>query len=984
MVPPSTLRNVTFKNALRLTARLLLVLIFAGTPAYAGGPAFVAGVSGFNSGLAGKPILWATGVVNYYTDQGDLSSLLPQAAANAFVADAFSRWTSVPTAALVATRAGSLAEDVNGSNVASTASGISMPADVLTTSNLPFAIVYDLDGRVTDTLLGGGASDPSLCTTNSVLGGVDLLTADGHIGHALIVINGLCAQNSSDLGPLKYHLVRAIGRALGVGWSQANDNVTLSPFPSNSDFAGFPLMHPLEPFCVGAITTCIPNADQLRMDDRAAIARLYPVNAQNLASFPGKQLFADNTIRIHGSIYFPGAHGDPGQPMQGVNVVARLIDPVSGLPSRTAVVTSVSGFLFRGNAGNPVSGYGGSQRFDRFGASDAALEGFFDLAGLELPAGQTSASFQLSLEAINPLYRDDSTVGPYAGGMVTPSGAKPVVLVPPLAAGADVQQDIVMANAPVTKPEDQQTLLQRPVPSTGDWWGIISGYGRTEIYRAVGHANRSVALQLTSMNESLRPTANKLQPELGLWLGSDPLTTLPQSRGDSFNGPTTGTTLLTAPVTSSGLMQIGIADYRGDGRPDFIYHAHFLYADSVSPSRIAGGGATLQIKGIGFRQGMSVAIGGSAATILGMDANTIFVQPAALTAGAQNITVQDAITGITTTMTSALAYGVLGTDQIALISGANPSIAMGTTAPNPVRFRVTAADGSPLAGVPVSITATPLASLITACGANVCSLTSDANGEVSSFVTVNAAGTNLVTASISNGQQAQTTLVGSSSQALAVATPQVRLLAGTTTTVPLTVRLMNAGFPLSGRQINYSLVSGSGSLASASAVTDSNGVASVNLTVTNLAASVTVNACTSGIACAQVTILAVAPGSRALEKINGDGQLAAIGQSLQPIVLRAVDSATPPNPVVSVPVTLTGAVFAATTSDCAPDTGVCRPAIPHPLSNFTVTLMSDANGLVSYTPTVQASWGAVQIAIVASAGASATQNFNLQVFATVP
>ena len=980
MAPPSTLLNFA-----RLSSRLVLAILLGSTWAYGGGPRFVAGVTGFDPAVAGKPILWANGVVNYYTDQGDLSSLLPQASANAFVADAFSRWTSVSTAALVATRVGSLAEDVNGSNVVATQSGVSLPADVLPSSGLPFAVVYDFDGRVTDTLLGTGASDPSLCSTNSVLGGADLLSADGHIGHALLIINGLCAQNTSDLAPLKYELIRAIGRALGLGWSQANDNVvTLSPFPTTSDFAGFPLMHPLEPFCIGAITTCIPNADQLRMDDRAAISRLYPVTMQNVASFPGKQVFADNTVRIHGVIYFPDVHGKAGQPMQGVNVVARLIDPDTGLPSRIAVISCVSGFLFRGNAGNPVSGYGGAQRFDHFGGGDPSLEGFFDLAGLELPAGHTSASFQLTLEAINPLYRDEATVGPYADGMVSPSGARQTILLATLAAGMDAQQDIVMAKAPASQPQDQPAIVRRPVPLTGDWWGTLAGYGRTEIYRAFARTGRTVALQLTSMNESLRPTTNKLQPEIGLWLGSDPSTSLPQSRGDSFNGPTTGTTLLNAPVTSTGPMQIGIADYRGDGRPDFIYHAHLLYADSVSPARIAAAGTILQLKGIGFRQGMAVIIGTSAATILGIDANNIYVQSPGLSSGAQDITVQDAISGMSSTMTSALTYGIVATDQITLVSVANPTVAMGTTAPIAVRFRATAVDGTALPHIPVSISVTPAASLMNACGGNACTLTSDANGEVSSFVTVNGSGANVVTASISNGHQAQTTIAGSSALILSAVTPQLRVPNGNSATVTLAVRLMNSGSPVSGRQINYSIMSGNGSLGSASAVTDMNGAAAVNLTFNDLTATVTVNACTSGTACAQFSILPVAPGAMVLQKLNGDGQLIPIGQSLQPIVLRVVDSASPPNPVTGVSVTLSGAAFAPAAADCVPDTGICRPMIPHPWATFIVTLASDANGLISYTPTVQPNWGAVQVGILASAGTSASQNFNLQVFAPAP
>jgi hypothetical protein len=60
--------------------------------------------------------------------------------------------------------------------------------------------------------------------------------------------------------------------------------------------------------------------------------------------------------RIYGSVYFTDASGNAVQPMQGVNVVARLM--VNGQPSRQYVSPpSVSGFLFCGNAGNIIDGY---------------------------------------------------------------------------------------------------------------------------------------------------------------------------------------------------------------------------------------------------------------------------------------------------------------------------------------------------------------------------------------------------------------------------------------------------------------------------------------------------------------------------------------------------------------------------------------------------------------------------------------------------
>jgi len=53
--------------------------------AIAGGPEYVAGSSFFNSSAMGQPLTWSQGQVNYYTDQGDLSPILPNTAANAFV-----------------------------------------------------------------------------------------------------------------------------------------------------------------------------------------------------------------------------------------------------------------------------------------------------------------------------------------------------------------------------------------------------------------------------------------------------------------------------------------------------------------------------------------------------------------------------------------------------------------------------------------------------------------------------------------------------------------------------------------------------------------------------------------------------------------------------------------------------------------------------------------------------------------------------------
>jgi hypothetical protein len=201
--------NVTMTNRMALTTRSFLLrlaltaamILFFAMTTRAGGPKCVAGATYFDSTTAGQPLAWPQGAITYYTDRGDLSSYLPNASANALVATAFSQWTAVPTAAVTATRGGQLAEDVNGANVIVNRDGtISMPFDVQPTATAtPVGIVYDYDGSVTDALMGTGAGDSIQCFSNAVFGGNDNYGTLATYQHALIVMNGQCAQQASQL-----------------------------------------------------------------------------------------------------------------------------------------------------------------------------------------------------------------------------------------------------------------------------------------------------------------------------------------------------------------------------------------------------------------------------------------------------------------------------------------------------------------------------------------------------------------------------------------------------------------------------------------------------------------------------------------------------------------------------------------------------------------------------------------------------------------
>ncbi len=109
--------------------------------------------------------------------------------------------------------------------------------------------------------------------------------------------------------------------------------------------------------------------------------------------------------------------------MQGVNVVARPLD-ANGNPLYQYTVTAVTGALFSGNHGNPVTGFtdASGNLLTMWGSNDPALQGSFDLSGIPLPPGVTTATYQITFEAIDPLYILENSVGPYTQGQVAPSG----------------------------------------------------------------------------------------------------------------------------------------------------------------------------------------------------------------------------------------------------------------------------------------------------------------------------------------------------------------------------------------------------------------------------------------------------------------------------------------------------------------------------------------------------------------------------------
>ncbi len=892
------------------TRRLILTALLcacSAVAAFAGGPLYVAGVSGFNSSATGQPITWTGGVVNYYTDQGNLSPLLPGASADAFVATAFASWSSVTTAALQINRAGQLSEDVSGSNVQNAGSLI-LPIDIQPNSAKPVAIIYDYDGSVIDAFLGTGAGAEDLCDSNSVIAEADNFTADGHFAHALVIINGNCAQYASDLPILQYRLARQLGRVLGLDWSQINDNVvTGSPPPTMNDYAGYPMMHPMGALCFPTYG-CTSNPLQTRMDDQAALSRLYPVTAANIGNFSGKTLFFENTARIEGSVRFPAWNGNLG-PGHAGRKRRRAHDRSShrtGLAKYTA--SCVSGFLFRGDAGNPITGYtdNSGEPLDRFGSNNTAVEGYFDLAGLQFPAGYNTVQYQLSVESVNSLYIDGLSVGPYKDGSIPMSGTFTPITVT-VSKGSDISQDLVMKSAP-SQPQDQWEPSSFPqlaeIPGGGDWIGSLSGYGDTDFYHLHARANRTFSFSVTALNENGSPTVVKAQPAIGIWQSTDTLTA-PSLSQSAFSTMQTGVTQLVVDVNLEDDYKLGIADTRGDGRPDFRYEARVLYADTISPARASVHNSTpITITGFGFSPTTTVKVGTNSATVLSQQAGQLVIAAPALSDSTQTIYLQDSATGLAAEMDNVLNYGTIN-GLLTLLLGSNPQVPVGTQAPNPVRVLVTEPDGvTPIPDAAVTFVA-PAGVVFPACGNSNCTIFTDATGEADAYMLVTAAGTFTITASISTGASVQAAVIGIV-YALDISLPVAQAWAASNSSgaIALSAVIVGNGQLLPGRTVNFQVLAGTATLAAASSVTDSTGTAATQVNINQLTSNVIVSACVGpdNTVCRNFTIRWVSVANLQLSKIAGDYQTITVGQTFSAIRVRVTDSSSTPNPVAAVPV----------------------------------------------------------------------------------
>ncbi len=930
----------------RLRSALWLVAI-AATPAWlhAGGPKYVAGAGYFNPAVAGRPVHWSGGLLHYFVDQGPLNSQISNQQATAMVDAAAALWSAVPTAGVTLVDSGSLNEDVSGPNVVAGNVVFAQPADAAPSAvNYPLGVIYDADGSVINAIFGAGAADPTSCQINGVMTWLDNIQSDATVAHAIILLNGLCAATPNQLEMMSFELERAFGRVLGLDYAQVNPGAL-----NNGEVGGllgWPVMQPMSGVCASGGGICIPDPGALRYDDIAALNRIYPITSANLAAFPGKQLTAPNTVSIQGTIAFRNGTG-----MQGVNVVARPLDANGNLLYQYTV-TFVSGAYFSGNHGNPVSGFADNDgdSLTMWGSSDPGMQGYFDLSFMPLPPGMPTASYQVTFEPINPLYMETESVGPYEDGSPAPSGTMPVLSVTALAPGSSQTLTVNIADSATGGFQDSIATEASPrmLAPSGQWLGRISQVGQCDWFLFPVRAGRTFTVVTQALDEKGSPSEVKALLTLGVWDGFSPIGSPSVGWAPGLNGWAAGETWLRVGSASDDLVRLGIADMRGDGRPDYAYVGWVLYADTVSPSRLPASGGPIVIQGTGFRPSDTVLVGGHPALVTSISPNeiTAIAPPAAAgVTGSVDVEVDDLpIFYAAAIISGGVSYDSGTGDSLTLLSAPSNTVPTGV----PMSFAVAAlgADMAPAGGVTVTYSILSGAATL-GCGLAVCSVTTSGDGLAAMSVTAINNSPAVVGASLTNGVGLQAHFTGGTAPALTALTPALSVAAGATLNWTAQALVLSAGTPLAGQTVTWQSASGITALGTVASISNISGIAATTLTVGPLAAgqqAISI-ACVNGTTqCVNFTATGARLQSAWLESLSGVVQSLAVSAIPGQITLRVRD--VNGNPMAGATVAFYQSLYA-WSPPCSPH-GRCTSSPL--LASQTSSAISAVDGTVTFSP----------------------------------
>jgi hypothetical protein len=490
--------------------------------------------------------------------------------------------------------------------------------------------------------------------------------------------------------------------------------------------------------------------------------------------------------------------------------------------------------------------------------------------------------------------------------------------------------------------------VPRPMPAGGLWTGRLSQIGQSDWFSFPIRGNRTFTVVTQALDETGAPTELKAMPSIGVWDAFDPIGATAVGAAPGLNGLAAGETWLRVSSSGDDIVRIGIADLRGDGRPDYAYNGWVLYADTVQPALLTASGGPIVIHGMGFRLADTVLVGGQPAIVTSISPNEIAaIAPAAAAgvSGSVDVEVDDLPTFYAATiMSAALSYDSGSGDALTLVTAPSNTVPIAT----PIPFTVIALgpDMTPAGGVTVVYTVTS-GSATLACGLPVCSVTATGDGRANMNVTAVDGTWSIITASLTNGSSVQAQFAGGTPPVLASLTPQLSLAAGATFTWTVQALVLKNGVPAAGQSVAWA-TSGAGIVSSGStaALTNSSGIATKTLTAGPLTEGqiATISACLNGTSqCVVYTAFGARPEYALLEAVSGTAQSLAVYATPAPIALRLLDMDG--NPMAGGTVALYQALYA-WAPPCSPHE-ICPPGTL--LAAQTATATSAIDGTVAFS-----------------------------------
>ncbi len=354
------------------------------------------------------------------------------------------------------------------------------------------------------------------------------------------------------------------------------------------------------------------------------------------------------------------------------------------------------------------------------------------------------------------------------------------------------------------------------MPAGGLWVGRLSQVGQSDWFSFPVRANRTFTVVTQAIDETGAPTESKAMPSIGVWDAFDPIGSTAIGAAPGLNGDAPGETWLQVASSGADIVRIGIADLRGDGRPDYAYNGWVLYADTVQPQILPAFRRSYRHSGHGLpplltRCWSAASPPWSPASRPMRSPPSPPPRPPASPAPSMSKSTTCPSSPPPPFALAAVSYDSGTGDALSLVTAPAGTVPMAT----PIPFTVAALGPNlaPVGGVTVIYTVTSGAATL-GCGLSVCSVTATGDG----LATINVTAVNtlaaVVTASLTNGSNLLAHFTGGTPPALASLTPQLSLAAGATFTWTVQALVLSGTNPAPGQSVAWQATAGSGIVAS--------------------------------------------------------------------------------------------------------------------------------------------------------------------------